>query len=596
MRLRRIQVVLGLPTPSRPSTADGTSDADGHPTETSEIFRNYERRARGFRLLRSTATVLVMALWLEPLAWQTGDVLIAAAPFAAVLWYAFKRLAYWSGSLSRWSERLRAVSSVIELAALGILLLYAAWAYQESTLAAVLLLAWPVYRMPRRLPSVPLWLLVACASVFIALVELVASHWSVASASESLLAIIWFAVLVVSFGYVELDTETEEQILLRLEDETPLDAGAKLQALAATAMSSGDADVAILRLGSRPTPSSRHAIAKAERVSDEVLAALQAAGGDATASARAAGLYRAEARAFHRAFGARCFYEKVRPTRGPGDSPLRSEGYTAVSMILASSAAPAQVEGVVHLFWVGETKFSVERSEALDLLAQVLATDLSRWRDERDRQVAERSSTVIDLHDTSSGLNTAARLVNKAIRMSGDSELAASGATECLIHAIDLIQIATASLELLDTDDELPRIAPSDIRPYLMKRKQFLEETAESAPPLITFVGWDDMAGVYDPAGVASKLYLMTAEAMTNAVRHSGASGVVVTWTVTPPDMLSISVADDGHGIPGDAALAGGGMEAMKRRAESCGGECVVQSDSNGTTVIFSVPAETEWR
>jgi len=264
-------------------------------------------------------------------------------------------------------------------------------------------------------------------------------------------------------------------------------------------------------------------------------------------------------------------------------------------MILASRAAPTQVEGVVHLFWVGETKFPVERSEALDLLAQVLATDLSHWRHEWDRQVAERSSTVIDLHDTSSGLNTALGLVNKAIRMSGGPEPAANDAPMFLRQAIDLIQIATASLQLLDTDGESPRIAPSDLRPYLMKRKQFLEETAESAP-LITFVGWEDMAEVYDPGGVASKLYLMTAEAMTNAVRHSGATKVAVTWTVTAPDLLTISVSDNGHGLRGDVAPAGGGMEAMNRMAKACGGECVVHSDSNGTTITFVVPVQTEWR
>lgn len=67
-------------------------------------------------------------------------------------------------------------------------------------------------------------------------------------------------------------------------------------------------------------------------------------------------------------------------------------------------------------------------------------------------------------------------------------------------------------------------------------------------------------------------------EAVTNVVRHAGA----VTCTITA-DEASVSVTDDGRGIPTDAP--GSGLRGLAERVEASGGRLTVTSSTAGTTV-----------
>jgi signal transduction histidine kinase len=84
----------------------------------------------------------------------------------------------------------------------------------------------------------------------------------------------------------------------------------------------------------------------------------------------------------------------------------------------------------------------------------------------------------------------------------------------------------------------------------------------------------------------------VTAEAISNAVRHSGAKHITVTATVG--DDFSLEVTDDGHGIPADNQR-NSGLANMSRRAELLGGTCEITSTrEGGTTVQWTVPVFTE--
>ncbi len=96
-----------------------------------------------------------------------------------------------------------------------------------------------------------------------------------------------------------------------------------------------------------------------------------------------------------------------------------------------------------------------------------------------------------------------------------------------------------------------------------------------------------------------ASLLRVAQEGVTNALKHSDATRVVVTLTFDD-DHVSLDVVDDGSGFsvdqiqPGSRALGGFGLGVMKRRIGSLGGSLTVESSpGGGTAVSASVPVET---
>jgi len=76
-------------------------------------------------------------------------------------------------------------------------------------------------------------------------------------------------------------------------------------------------------------------------------------------------------------------------------------------------------------------------------------------------------------------------------------------------------------------------------------------------------------------------------EAVSNVVRHAGATAVTVTITVD--DNLTISVSDDGSGLPTETTRSGLGNLAA--RARECGGRLDIGAGpAGGTRLVWSVP------
>lgn len=82
--------------------------------------------------------------------------------------------------------------------------------------------------------------------------------------------------------------------------------------------------------------------------------------------------------------------------------------------------------------------------------------------------------------------------------------------------------------------------------------------------------GLAGLAGLPAPVGLAG--YRIVQEALTNAVRHSGAAVVTVTVRRVPGAVI-VQVDDDGAGGAGGEPDAGGnGLRGMRERAASVGG------------------------
>jgi signal transduction histidine kinase len=90
------------------------------------------------------------------------------------------------------------------------------------------------------------------------------------------------------------------------------------------------------------------------------------------------------------------------------------------------------------------------------------------------------------------------------------------------------------------------------------------------------------------PAAVEVAAYRIAQEALTNAVRHAGASRVDVLLETTE-DAMTVQVRDDGGGIRPDAER-GVGLASMHERAAELGGWCTVEAAGTGTLVTAHLP------
>ena len=89
---------------------------------------------------------------------------------------------------------------------------------------------------------------------------------------------------------------------------------------------------------------------------------------------------------------------------------------------------------------------------------------------------------------------------------------------------------------------------------------------------------------------VADHAEAVITEALSNAVRHSGATSLTVKVAVA--DELTIDITDNGNGIPADNRRHSG-LANMRRRAEQVGGHCRIGSPpAGGTHLHWTAPLD----
>jgi len=88
-------------------------------------------------------------------------------------------------------------------------------------------------------------------------------------------------------------------------------------------------------------------------------------------------------------------------------------------------------------------------------------------------------------------------------------------------------------------------------------------------------------------------IYRVAQEALTNVVRHAGATRSELVLE-RAPDRLTLRVADDGDGFDGDR-LASGGIRGMHERASLIHADLSVgRRDGGGTEVVLHVPLSSD--
>ncbi len=93
-----------------------------------------------------------------------------------------------------------------------------------------------------------------------------------------------------------------------------------------------------------------------------------------------------------------------------------------------------------------------------------------------------------------------------------------------------------------------------------------------------------------DDLEVAMHLYRITQEALSNAVRHSGARVVTVSLGVLNDDLLRLSIVDDGDGLPADVDIEIGlGFKTMSFRARAINARLSIARGTNSGTKVECV-------
>ena len=186
--------------------------------------------------------------------------------------------------------------------------------------------------------------------------------------------------------------------------------------------------------------------------------------------------------------------------------------------------------------------------------------------------VAERQRIMSDMHDGIGGqLISTLSLVEHG--ESSSAEVAAA-----LRECIDDLRLTIDSLEPTE-NDLLPVLGNFRYRLEGRLKKQGidLDWQVKEVPKLACLT----------PQNVLQVLRIMQ-EAFTNVLKHAHASRISVETGVDGGNRVFIRVRDNGNGFAGDHK--GRGLDNMKRRARTVGGDLDIQPSPTGTTLSLLLP------
>lgn len=278
---------------------------------------------------------------------------------------------------------------------------------------------------------------------------------------------------------------------------------------------------------------------------------------------------------------------------------------------LEDTSPPAEVRAVLQLGRLGIASLGVASLAALFLYlrhvqalknqAGALRRDAQRERDRLELEVKQRTAELTDLtrhllaaredernhlarelHDELGALLTSAKLDAARIR----SRLGANApeAQERLAHLV----------KTLDAGIALGRRIGEDLRPSTLSNlglaaavdilaREVAEQSGLRADVRVEPVRLSPAAELV--------AYRVIQEAVTNIVRHAGATRFWITLQ-EEPGTVTVSIRDDGRGLdPGGSRRSTFGLLGMRCRAEAEHGQLVVESGpGQGTCIRLSLP------
>jgi signal transduction histidine kinase len=232
------------------------------------------------------------------------------------------------------------------------------------------------------------------------------------------------------------------------------------------------------------------------------------------------------------------------------------------------------------------------RSADLSTLMNAVSMHIGRVL-ERERATAqmaesiwhEQQNLLHTLHDSLGQTLTGVGMLSSSLRKQLAVGDAAATSTALLVAeqarlALDQVRLLTRGLFPVDIEAA-----------NLMQALEDLATTTESFHKIRVRVV-DNSTAVVTDRRVATQLYRIAQEAVTNAVKHAHARAINITVTITA-SLLRLRVDDDGIGIQSRHGRSGVGQRIMRHRASVIGGTLSIESDTTGTAVTLVVESRS---
>ena len=192
---------------------------------------------------------------------------------------------------------------------------------------------------------------------------------------------------------------------------------------------------------------------------------------------------------------------------------------------------------------------------------------------QQEAKVEERNRIMRDLHDGLGSHLMSAHSIAQIKQMDQGIQQALNDALFCLRTSIDTLASQDGDMsDLLGTLRYRmePQLAACNIR-----------------------LSWhmDDISDYAYPAEHKLHIVRVMQEAITNVIKHAVASRLFISIKAQENGSMHLSVRDNGCGISGNKE--GYGLGNMRERIEEVGGNMRISSSSEGTCLLFMLPAKS---
>lgn len=261
-----------------------------------------------------------------------------------------------------------------------------------------------------------------------------------------------------------------------------------------------------------------------------------------------------------------------------------TDGKQAVTGMCAPIRRNDTVLGAIVLLSESRPPPAEEIRSAVETVATLLAGVIERQK--LDRTIAEVASEEQyrigqDLHDSVSQDLSGAALIGDGVarRLEANGNFNADAVrriNSSIRNALATIRGITEGLIPLQFDDANLNAAIQRMADVMDRQSQTTISIEGHAPDL--------------PAAVSRELFLITNEAVRNAMTHACASAIEIKWSAEDTDTgkeITIQIRDNGRGLdPETGYEAGRGIVIMRHRASMIDGRLEFESSERGGTIV----------